>query len=317
MNRLLAENQTNGKYEIVSSTGGKLNTTGGGGTPLPEGHDVVVLGVTDINNPTTTNKNIVVSSDGAVIVNDIINKGILTGGTQITKVQGNSQANGSGTNSNILVTTAGACLTINEGGNIRIDAKTDGGVGKDIRCDGNGRLYSGLVAYTDISNDTTAVRVKTTALGSISVKQDDHASVVVQGVSDQSNPFGTKKPLLIDTTGKLQVVSVATILRGQIGGFTGGTGTGWNADAFSNAIDMEFHKTIEFHIQSSATGSHNIEVHISNDNSTYVAQQKFSLQTIGSTEMFKGSLTSGFRYIKLKNVGTNITSTTYKQYALY
>ena len=313
MNRLLAENTTTGKYEIVTSTGNKLETTGGGVTPLPEGHDVVILGVTDINNPSTTNKNVVVSAKGHVIVDNTA----ITDGTQKTNIYGNTNSAGSGTNHSAIVTATGALLVLNEGGNIRIDAKTDGGVGKDVRCDGNGRLYAGLSAYTDISDDTTAVRVKTTALGSISVKQDDHASVVVQGVSDQSNPFGTKKPLLIDTTGKLEVVTLPTITRGQIGGFTGGAGTGWNAGSLSDAIDMTYHKTIEFHIQSSASGSHNIEVHISNDNTTYVAHQKLSLQTVGSTEMFIGSFTSGFRYVKLKNVGVNITSTTYKQYALY
>ena len=387
MNRLLAENLTTGKYELVTSTGGALNTTGGGADV--DGNSII-KGITDLADPTNTVKNVVVTATGEITVeNDKITSGndtnmndglqqvltygkdslnanihalhmngddllvknttlntALTDGSQLTKVQGNSQADGSGTNTNILVTTAGACLTINEGGNIRIDSKTDAGTGKDIRCDGNGRLYSGVVAYTDITDDTTAVRIKSSATGSLSVKQDDHASVTVQGVSDQGNPFGTKKPLLINTdgkllvnsqlkgndgddgagtnrtiqcdaTGKLEVVSIPNISRGQIGGFTDGTGTGWDANGLSNAIDMTYHKTIEFHIQSSATGSHNIQILVSNDNVTYVVHQQFALQTVGTDEIFKGSLTAGFRYVKLKNVGSDIATTTYKQYALY
>tara|TARA_R110002110_G_scaffold365305_2_gene575259 strand:- start:771 stop:1934 length:1164 start_codon:yes stop_codon:yes gene_type:complete len=386
MNRLLAENLTTGKYELVTSTDGALNTTGGGADV--DGNSII-KGVTDIDDPTNTVKNIKVTSGGAIKTNselqtsgngtnisnglqvltygkDSLNANIhalhmngddllvknatlntaLTDGSQLTKVQGNSQADGSGTNNNILVTAAGACLTINEGGNIRIDSKTDSGTGKDIRCDGNGRLYAGVIGYTDITDDTTAIRIKSSATGSLSVKQDDHASVTVQGVSDQGNPFGTKKPLLINTdgkllvnsqlkgndgddgagtnrtiqcdaTGKLEVVSIPNISRGQIGGFTDGAGTGWNANGLSNAIDMTYHKTIEFHIQSSATGSHNIQILVSNDNVTYVVHQQFALQTVGTDEIFKGSLTAGFRYVKLKNVGSDISTTTYKQYALY
>ena len=66
MNRLLAENLTTGKYELVTSTGGALNTTGGGADV--DGNSII-KGVTDIDDPTNTVKNIKVTSGGAIKTN--------------------------------------------------------------------------------------------------------------------------------------------------------------------------------------------------------------------------------------------------------
>ena len=154
----------------------------------------------------------------------------------VTRITGNSNTGGTGTETQALVNATGHLMVHSDSG-FQMDAKTDAGVGKDLRCDDGGRLYAGMNAYTDITDDTTHKRVKCdangklevvsstgvndltarttigdsgtstnlkcSATGSLLVKQDDHASVVAQGVSDQGNPFGTKKPLLIDTDGKL------------------------------------------------------------------------------------------------------------------
>ena len=317
MNRLLAENLTTGKYELVTSTGGALNTTGGGADV--DGNSII-KGVTDLADPTNTITNVVVSATGEITVkNKILN----------TTALGELKVFQTGwTNANTPATY------------------TNSRLGTILTTQVDGSQKTQIIGNSLLDGTGTDTEVLVDVGGSLKVKQDDHASVIVQGVSDQSDPFTTKKPLLINTegkllvnsqlkgndgddgagtnrtiqcdaTGKLEVVSIPNISRGQIGGFTDGVGTGWNANGLSNAIDMTYHKTIEFHIQSSATGSHNIQILVSNDNVTYVSHQQFALQTVGTDEIFKGSLTAGFRYVKLKNVGSDISTTTYKQYALY
>ena len=63
--------------------------------------------------------------------------------------------------------------------NIHIIGKQDDGVGKDLRCDNNGRLYVGNCGYTDIADPTTTINLKATAAGLLNVDStQDFGSVV-------------------------------------------------------------------------------------------------------------------------------------------
>ena len=180
---------------------------------------------------------------------------------------------------------------------------------------------SQLAARTDIADDATKINLKCSAAGSLSVKMDDHASVVIQGVSDQANPFGTKKPLLIDTTGKLEVVTSPNVVRGTFT-CTDGAATGLNQYSYSSAMDTLNHATIHFTLISSAGSGHGgIVLHGSNDGSSYVALQAFSIQTISvggsNTHHYAGSFTSGHRYYKIQNNGAAMSSTTTRLFQAY
>ena len=91
--------------------------------------------------------------------------------------------------------------------------------GTFLHCSATGGLETDVITgpalsgRVDIAVDTPTF-LKCSAAGSLQVKQDDHASVVAQGVSDQANPFGTKKPFLIDTDGKLQTAAVVNVISG-------------------------------------------------------------------------------------------------------
>tara|TARA_R110001632_G_scaffold76503_1_gene173647 strand:+ start:713 stop:1732 length:1020 start_codon:yes stop_codon:yes gene_type:complete len=180
---------------------------------------------------------------------------------------------------------------------------------------------SQLAARTDITDDATKINLKCSAAGSLSVKMDDHASVVIQGVSDQANPFGTKKPLLVDTTGKLEVIAVPNVVRGTFT-CTDGAATGLDQYSYSSAMDTLYHATIHFTLISSAGSGHGgIVLHGSNDGSSYVALQSFSIQSISvggsSTYHYAGSFTSGHRYYKIQNNGAAMSSTTTRLFQAY
>ena len=80
---------------------------------------------------------------------------------------------------------------------------------------------------------------------------------------------------------------------------------------------MTYHKSLQYHIQGSMSSGSTIYVCVSNDNSSYVRHLAVTTQSIGGTDVFKGSFTSGFRYIKLENGGADISTTTFKEYAVY
>lgn len=246
-----------------------------------------------------------------LLVNDVVNKGIMTDGTQKTQIYGNSNAGGSGTNNEVVVNASGAVLVINDGG-VEIDAKNDAGVQKDLRCDNNGRLFVGMNAYTDNTDDTTATKLKCSSTGSLLVKQDDHASVTIQGVSDQANPFGTKKPLLIATTGSLVTNPEPQIVRGSVT-----FPTPYGADAVSTSIDMGNLKTLNFHFEGSMGGTHEgFIIQGSNDNSNFVKVQLFLPQTVSTIVSIRGSITKGYRYYRMENGGdsTSVTTSLYNAY---
>lgn len=171
----------------------------------------------------------------------------------------------------------------------------------------NKSQLSQIVARTDIADDSTKTNLKCSVAGSLNVKMDDHASVVVQGVSDQSNPFGTKKPLLIDTAGKLLVVdSSSTITRGNIT-FPSPFGSGDD----STSIDVGNNKTFHFHTEGSAGLGHGgFLLQGSNNNSNFVNVQLFTVQTISGTDSIRGSISEGYQYYRFKNKGTSVSVTT-------
>ncbi len=383
MKRLLGENQTTGLYETVATDGaGSLNTTGGGGAAF----NGVIKGVTDINDPTNTIKNIKVDSSGAVKIDDI-NSSKTTDGTARTQMMARTTIGDDSTKLNLLCDSQGHLITsdvnIQKGkdldftdaaglqqvlvyGRNDVNAnlhplrmsgdylfvevqgfKSEGVqnntssanpvqlLGYDdtntrfrtVRADATGKLMTGICGYTDIADDATSVRAKISAAGSLQVKQDDHASVVVQGVSDQANPFGTKKPLLIDTAGKLltedsqltsnslsvaaltdsikTLITDATVSRGSIT-FSGGTAI--SGGDFSNAVDVGTdRKTIHFFISGMANTHAGMIVLGSQDNSNFYNIQQFTPQTVGATVFCGGSVTSGYRYFKFENTGIAFT----------
>ena len=281
--------------------------TAGNHTTLTQATQVLNYGK-DINNSTIR----ALSMNGDyTLVNDVVNKGIMTDGTQKTQIYGNSNAGGSGTNNEAVVNASGAVLVINDGG-VEIDAKNDAGAQKDLRCDNNGRLFVGINAYTDNTDDTTATKLKCSSAGSLLVKQDDHASVTIQGVSDQANPFGTKKPLLINTSGALITNPEPQISRGSVT-FPAPFG----ADAVSTSVDVGNNKTINFHFEGSMGGTHDgFIIQGSNDNSNFVKTQFITPVTTGTIVSVRGSVTRGYRYYRIENAGdsTSVTTSHYNAY---
>ena len=205
------------------------------------------------------------------------------GSTQLRTVPlGYDRAGGKGVA--LLVDSSGVLATTT-----RLKANTNpAGSGTECHatCDSGGRMY--------INSD---IGVPINAL------QDDGGTIV--------------KSLRCDATGKLVTIAVPNDSWGAIGGFTAGTGSQWSANAFSTAIDMTYHTTLEFHVQGSMSAGHNIFICVSNDNSSYVRHQAVTTQSIGGTDVFKGSFTSGFRHVKLENGGADISTTTFKEYAVY
>tara|TARA_R110000824_G_scaffold42883_5_gene125663 strand:- start:817 stop:1797 length:981 start_codon:yes stop_codon:yes gene_type:complete len=203
---------------------------------------------------------------------------------QNTRIVGTSNHLGTGTLYYGAIDSGGRqFVSVDQG--CEIDAKNDAGTGKDLRCDDNGRLYANLVANTDISNDTSSVRV------------------------------------LCDATGKLEVVSIPNIVLGTFT-CTDGAGTGLDQYSYSSVMDTLYHKTIHFTLIGSAGSGHGGTVlHGSNDNSTYVPLQAFAIQTfsIGGSAQYHyvGSYTSGHRYYKIQNNGTSMASTTTRLFQAY
>ena len=123
----------------------------------------------------------------------------------VTRITGNSNTGGPGTETQALVNATGHLMVHSDSG-FQMDAKTDAGVGKDLRCDDGGRLYAGMNAYTDIADDTTHKRVKCDANGKLEV-------VSSSGVSDLTarttiGDSGTSTNLLCSATGDLSVSDV-------------------------------------------------------------------------------------------------------------
>lgn len=406
MNRLLAENGTTGKYEIVNSTAGSLNTTGGGGGGVDD--SVIIKGVTDIDDPTNTIKNIKVDSAGSVKVTDIsitsgnttnvnnaqqvlnYGKDVSTGSLTALPLSGNnilvndskiSTGNGAtgvgqlmqqvliyGRNPDgtlqpletlgdrllvdvLELTPSGKISTSSALSSVQICgySQTDN-LFRTLQTEADGKLNVGLNGFTDIADGSTAVRAKISTQGSISVKQDDHASVVVQGVSDQANAFATKKPLLINTDGKLLVettsstvapVSSATTLSAvQICGYDE-TGTSldvlkidtvgnlktanntpinrgtitfpapFGAGATSTSVDVGNYKNFHFHTEGSATSGHaGFILQGSNDNTNFVKIQSYTPQSVAGVDNIRGSIQDGYRYYRLENGGLSVSITT-------
>ena len=251
--------------------------TSGNDTTLTQATQVLNYGK-DINNATIR----ALSMNGDyTLVNDVVNKGVMTDGTQQTKSMFSQDGATTGTQ-------------------------------KQARCDANGRLIVGATAYTDNTDETTATRLKCSSTGSLLVKQDDHASVTVQGVSDQTNPFGTKKPLLINTSGALITNPEPQISRGSVT-FPAPFG----ADAVSSSVDVGNNKTINFHFEGSMGGTHaGFALQGSNDNSNFVKTQIITPTTTASIVSIRGSVTRGYRYYRFENAGdsTSVTTSIYNAY---
>jgi len=267
---------------IKVATSGSLKVdneeiTSGNHTTLTQATQVLNYGK-DINNATIR----ALSMNGDyTLVNDVVNKGVMTDGTQQTKSMFSQDGSTTGTQ-------------------------------KQARCDANGRLIVGVTAYTDNTDETTATRLKCSSAGSLLVKQDDHASVTIQGVSDQANPFGTKKPLLINTTGALITNPEPQISRGAVT-FPAPFGVG----AISTSFDVGNNKTINFHFEGSMGGTHTgFVLQGSNDNSNFVKTQLITTSTTASTVSIRGSITRGYRYYRFENAGdsTSVTTSIYNAY---
>ena len=205
---------------------------------------------------------------------------------------------------------------------------TDSATSKVLKCDSNGNLSVGIA-----ENPTVHLRGNDGDNGAGSNR------MVKCSAKGELHTYVTNNDLTYNTSISLLTANGATfykrcnnqghlmvndptaenyrVVRGAIGGFTSGTGSQWSANGFSTKIDMEYHKTIEFHIQGSMSSGHTIYVCVSNDDSTYVRHQALSTHSVGGADVFKGSFTSGFRYVKFENGGADISTTTYKQYSLY
>tara|TARA_R100000654_G_scaffold19326_2_gene39545 strand:+ start:1997 stop:3385 length:1389 start_codon:yes stop_codon:yes gene_type:complete len=231
-------------------------------------------------------------------------KNSITDTTQKTQLLGNSAVDGSGTQKHLL-------------------ADNDGHLQVDIL---NHPLADGK-ARTDIADANTSIFLKCSASGSLNVKQDDHASVTVQGVSDQANPFGTKKPLLIDTAGKLLTsdaqltsggISIAQLtdsIKTFISDATKTGGTITIADPFvsgtsSSSVDVGADRTSIFVYTDGMSGSHGgFVLQGSQDNSNFYNLKTLSPQTLNSLVNISGGGTFGYRYYRLHNQGANVTVT--------
>ena len=235
-------------------------------------------------------------------------------------------------NGNLLVGTAE-----NPTVHLRANDGNDGaGSNRLVKCDADGRLECMIVGANDINGGTPHRHLTVdgngrlltypyehpnswtnTYLENIKDKLSDATQITRLLANDGDDGAGTDRDVSCDATGKLRTVSIPNITRGEIAGFTAGTGSQWSANAFSIKIDMTYHKTIDFHIQGSMSSGDTMYICVSNDASTYVRQQLIYTQSVGGTDVFIGSFTSGFRYVKFENAGTDIATTTYKQYSLY
>ena len=248
-------------------------------------------------------------------------------------LRGNDGDNGSGSNRLVKCSAKGELITkpdmdIYSGAVNNTTALGDGstqlrtvnlmydnvnGKARSQKCDGSGIPYSRLVANSNHTATGTDAYITCDALGRMYINSD--IGIPINALLNDGS--STVKSLRADSTGKLDVNAIPNLSRGAIGGFTAGTGSQWSANGFSTKIDMAYHKTIEFHIQGSMSAGHNIYACVSNDDSTYVRHEALSTQSVGGSDVFKGTFTSGFRYVKFENAGADISTTTYKQYSLY
>ena len=248
-------------------------------------------------------------------------------------LRGNDGDNGSGSNRLIKCSAKGELITkpdldtyagavnntaaIGDGStqlrtvNLMYDAVN--GKARSQKCDASGIPYSRLVANSNHTATGTDAYVTCDSAGRLFVNSD--IGVPINALQDDGG--AVVKSLRCDATGKMVTIAVPNISRGAIGGFTAGTGSQWSANAFSTAIDMTYHKSLEYHIQGSMSSGHTIYVCVSNDDSAYARHLAVTTQGVGGADVFKGSFTSGFRYVKLENGGADISTTTFKQYALY
>jgi hypothetical protein len=137
----------------------------------------------------------------------------------ITGLRGFTDITNGATGKRVKANTAGKLEVVSEAGPLQ--ARVDIGVDAStfLQCDAQGHLSTDVKSLPQLSGrqDITVnsgTFLKCSAAGSLQVKQDDHASVVAQGVSDQANPFGTKKPLLIDSSGKLNTIAQVNTITG-------------------------------------------------------------------------------------------------------
>ena len=251
---------------------------------------------TDITN-VTTSKNLKCDSNGNLQVGIAANPTV--------HLRANDGNNGAGSNRLVKCDADGRLECMMLGAN-----DINGGTPhRHLTVDGNGRL---LTYPCEHPNSWT-----NTYLENIRDKLGDATQITRLMANDGDDGAGTDRDVSCDAAGKLRTVSTPNLARGTIGGLTAGTGSQWTTGAFSDAIDMTYHKSLEYHVQGSFSAGHNIFICISNDNATYVRHQAVTTQSIGGTDVFKGSFTSGFRYIKLENGGADISTTTFKQYAVY
>lgn len=309
MERLLTENTTTGKYELLQSTNGALNTTSSGSGSS----STVIQARTDIADQNTETF-IKCSSTGLLNVSDEkITQGegdIAGGGNGLQQVlcYGKDQ---SGNLDPINVDNNGHLkITLNDiEPNITSAIKTeifglDGSTQRQITVDSTGAL----IVRTDNSNDSIRIVGQNTAGGNKGIAVEDNDGAILCGakvlVADPTHSDLTRQVLRLNTKGKLLVDSSSSITRGTIT-----FPTPFGSGGVSSSIDVGDKPTLNFHIEGMTNTHTGFILQGSNNNSTFYSLQLFTPQTVGITDFIGGAITRGFRYYRIENAGASVSVT--------
>ena len=218
----------------------QVNDTGGGGTSgsaqaqytvaVPTLTDTEVADMRlDVSGNLLTKDDILANSSAQGSTAPVTSKGL--------RLVGNSNIGLTGTETNVCVDGGGRVFVTSDTG-FEIDAKNDAGAGKDVRCDDNGRLYAGLVAYTNIADDTTSVRLKCSAAGVLDISSGGGGTGgAAQGQYTTAAPTLTNaqiSDLRLDVNGRLLVSD-----NSGGGGGTGGAAQGQYTIATPTLADTD------------------------------------------------------------------------------
>jgi hypothetical protein len=344
MNRLLAENSTTGKYEVINSTSGSLNTTGGGSGSSFDG---VIKGVTDINNPTNTIKNIKVDTAGSIKVDDInISQ------ARKTFTEGQDPSIGLGTGVSL---TQQFCII---GGVDNCNSNFDQLNPCRIDTDGKLNVFATTGDISDLRHTSSNKSVATLqseindkiTVGNATLSNGNLQQVLMYGKDSSGNlrPLDTTSQgrqivdvIELNASGKIQSSTALSSI--QLCGYREDTGNSFHtlkcssdgilntkqtiergtvtvASPFvsgttSNTIDVGDKKNFNFHMVGAGNSHQGFFVEGSNDNSTFQRVAEFLPQTLGNTSYIGGSVSKGFQYYRIEN-GGNDASITFSVYNL-